>query len=67
MKYRSHLQFIKICIVRKLHVSEIYGIQNNRIDNSDKGPFKYYVIKGVSGWGQKMEIFDDLQYCGGWA
>ena len=28
-----------------------------------KGPFKYYVIKDVGGWGQKMAIFDDLQYC----
>ena len=25
-----------------------------------KGPFKYYVIKEVGGWGQKMAIFDDL-------
>ena len=31
--------------------------------HSDKGPFKYYVIKEVVGWGQKMAIFDDLQYC----
>ena len=30
---------------------------------SGKGPFKYYVIKEVGGWGQKMAIFDDLQYC----
>ena len=29
----------------------------------DKGPFKYYVIKEVGGCGQKMAIFDDLQYC----
>ena len=28
-----------------------------------KGPFKYYVIKEVGGWGQKMVIFNDLQYC----
>ena len=28
-----------------------------------KGPFKYYVIKEVGGWGQKMAIFDDLHYC----
>ena len=27
------------------------------------GPFQYYVIKEVGGWGQKMEILDDLQYC----
>ena len=31
-----------------------------------KGPFKYYVIKEVGGWGQKMAMFDDLQYCTGW-
>ena len=30
---------------------------------STKGPFKYYVIKEVGGWGQKMANFDDLQYC----
>ena len=28
-----------------------------------RGPFKYYVIKEVGGWGQKMTIFDDLQCC----
>ena len=28
-----------------------------------KGPFKYYVIKEVGGWGQIMAIYDDLQYC----
>jgi hypothetical protein len=28
-----------------------------------KGPFKYYVIQEVGGWGQKMAIFDDSQYC----
>ena len=28
-----------------------------------KGPFKYYDIKEVGGWGQIMAIFDDLQYC----
>ena len=28
-----------------------------------KGPFKYYVIKEVGGRGQKIAIFDDLQYC----
>ena len=28
-----------------------------------KGPFKYYVIKEVDEWGQKMAILDDLQYC----
>ena len=27
------------------------------------GAFKYYVIKEVGGWGQKMEILDDLEYC----
>ena len=29
----------------------------------DKGPFKYYVIKEVGGWGQKIAILDDLRYC----
>ena len=28
-----------------------------------QGAFKYYVIKEVGGWGQKMEMLDDLQYC----
>ena len=28
-----------------------------------KGAFKYYVIKEVGRWGQKMAIFDDFQYC----
>ena len=28
-----------------------------------KGPFRYYVIKEVDGWGQKFLIFYDLQYC----
>ena len=28
-----------------------------------RGHFKYYVIKEVGGCGQKMAIFDDLQYC----
>ena len=28
-----------------------------------KGSLKYYVIKEVGRWGQKMTIFDDLQYC----
>ena len=30
-------------------------------DDLCKGPFKYYVIKEVGGWGQK--ILDDLQHC----
>ena len=33
------------------------------MQNTYKGPFKYYVCKEVGGWGQKMAIFDDLQYC----
>ena len=28
-----------------------------------RGAFKYYIIKEVGGWGQKMAIFDFLQYC----
>ena len=27
-----------------------------------RGPFNYYVRKEVGGWGQKIAIFDDLQY-----
>ena len=27
-----------------------------------RGPFKYYIIKEVGGWGQKVTIFDDLHY-----
>ena len=30
--------------------------------NVHKGAFKYYVIKVVGGWGQKIEILDDLLY-----
>ena len=29
-----------------------------------KGPFKYYVIKEVGGWGGQMMMFDDKE--GGW-
>ena len=32
--------------------------------NLDKGPFKYYVIKEVGGWGGQMMMFDDK--VGGW-
>ena len=28
-----------------------------------KGAFKYYVIKEMGWWGQKMAVLDDLQYC----
>ena len=30
-----------------------------------KGAFKYYVIKEVGGWGQKMEILDEKSWVGG--
>ena len=30
---------------------------------ANKGPFKYYVIKEVGGWGQNVVILDDLQHC----
>ena len=33
------------------------------LKNLSKGAFKYHVIKEVGGWGQKMAILDDLQYC----
>ena len=32
--------------------------------NFPKGPFKYYVIKEVGGWGGQMMMFDDK--VGGW-
>ena len=32
----------------------------------DKGPFKYYIIKEVGEWGQKMAILDDLQSSKSW-
>ena len=34
-----------------------------KLELTNKGPFKYYVIKEVGGWGQKVAILDDLQYC----
>ena len=39
----------------------------SKVDNKygvplSQGSFKYYVIKEVGGWVQKMAIFDDLQY-----
>ena len=39
----------------------IFSLETNVICH--KGPFKYYVIKEVGGWGQKKAILDDLQYC----
>ena len=35
----------------------------NFVQAFTQGPFMYYVIKELGGWGQKMAIFDDLQYC----
>ena len=40
-----------------------FGLKRGPARLPTKGPFKYYVIKDVGGWGQKMAIFDDLQYC----
>ena len=39
------------------------GEIRGRMGDVDKGPFKYYVIKEEGGWGQKMAILDELQYC----
>ena len=39
------------------------GFSLNQAKHLGKGPFKYYIIKEVGGWGQIMTIFDDLQYC----
>ena len=41
---------------------DIRGRQDFCTPFTCKGPFKYYVINEVGGWGQKMAIFDDLQY-----
>ena len=42
---------------------KIWQIKKGQGLTFSKGPFKYYVIKEVGGWGQKMAIFNDLQYC----
>ena len=34
------------------------------MSKTHKGPFKYYVIKEVGGWGDQMMMFDDK--VGGW-
>ena len=34
-----------------------------KVTQIEYGPFKYYVIKDVGWWGQKMAILYDLQYC----
>ena len=47
---------IKIWIPILFNISVLLDVQA-------KGPFKYYVIEEVGGWGQKMANFDDLQYC----
>jgi hypothetical protein len=44
-------------------IHAIVKIYNIIMSTVGKGPFKYYVIKEVGRWGQKMAIFDDLQYC----
>ena len=35
-------------------------------ENFTKGPFKYYVIKEVGGWGGQMMMFDDKVSGWGW-
>ena len=46
-RYRGSLSYAIFGTWKKLH----------------QGPFKYYIIKEVGGWGQKMAILDDLKYC----
>ena len=62
---------IDIHSVAKVSQKHIYlGIQQqlrHHLDTSavvsfGKGPFKYYVNKEVGGWGQKMAIYDNIQY-----
>ena len=52
----SHLQNVLISTITH-HLCALKLVNMVR-----KGPFKYYVIKEVGGWGQNMAIFDDLQY-----
>ena len=62
---------VNSAIFRYLHTSNesFYAESENKTklqavwDLYAKGAFKYYVIKEVGGWGQKMAIFDDLLYC----
>jgi hypothetical protein len=51
------LKYLKNC---RHHATLIIKVEKNT--ELVKGRFKYYVIKEVGGWGQKMATFDDLQY-----
>ena len=53
---RTHYKWWTQITCRNNHGERVRG-------NLNKGRFKYYVIKEVGGRGQKMAIFDDLQYC----
>ena len=55
--------FTKIGIIFKSIKVLLFFRMNTLFMDFPKGAFKYYVIKEVGGWGQKMEILDDLQHC----
>ena len=50
-------------LINNVNTSTFFLILFVKIETS-KGPFKYYVIKEVGGWGCQMMIFDDK--VGGW-
>ena len=60
-------EFVKVWEDSNCMATEPYFVQRpgstEEEDGFAWGPFKYYVIKEVGGWGQKMAILNDLQYC----
>ena len=53
----------KTRVYSSIHTKVCIKLQLDQKTQTHKGPFKYYVIKELGGWGQKMAIFDDLQSC----
>ena len=60
MEIKLYLVFKTLQLRRKKEPEQHHERREKELD---KGPFKYYVIKDVGGWGQKMAILDDLHYC----
>ena len=58
-----HLAAYTIISCENLCTHFISGTKSSELWGPSKGQFKYHVIKEVGKWGQKMAIFDDLQYC----
>ena len=69
MSAEDFFLFFQFCLHEKWNSNKNFGwhllfrikflVINLKIVMS-KGPFKYYVIKEVGGWGQNMAILDDL-------